>query len=785
MLIRKMIRDMLENKLAYAACVIVMAIGLMTYASMSIVMENLLNAKDSFYNDYKMADVFAQVQSFPRSKLDDFEKIEGIDEADGVIKQDFRVRIGDEADSGYLRVNSFDVHRTQRLNDVHVEEGYSLTEDDLLIWVGKKYVEANGLELNDKLDLIVNGRLQTFTIAGIVQSPEYVYVTRNQADFYPDPKTFDIAYISEDLMEKLLSKTGQVNYLTFSLTEGVSFDDLKPTLESKLKDYGLVSIVEQKDQTSNFMLSSELEQLVSSSKSMPVLFLSISSFILYIMLKRLTEMQRGQIGILKAMGYSNFQIMLHYLGYAVTIGAIGGIVGGILGTLLSMTFTEMYKEFFSFPTLKNAYTYKYMAYGMLISLAFSIFAGYQGSKKVLKLTPSMAMSPETPKRVKNSSIERVGILWNNLTIQGRMAVRNISRSKGRSLFTVLGLVFAFSILVVAWTYNEMVDVMMFDQFHEVQLYDMKVSFLDVQPADEVRNTFYHIDGVQYAETLIELPVQVINGQYEKTTVIIGLTDETKLYRVLDKDKREVDLSRPGLYLSENLANKLHASVGTILRIENPITDDHLLMELVGIIPQYIGANGYANVAYLEEKTHLHNLATTAYLSIDEDKMASIKSELDKSPSVGVVEIPSETMAKLLDLMDSYGFMNYLMAIISVIVGFAIVYNSSVISLSERQRELASLRVLGMSVDEVLQVVSFEQWLLGIVSILIGIPVSYVMMQAMAKSYQTDIYSVPAVIGDNAFTLSVLGTALFIFLSQINVKRKIKRLDIVEVLKERE
>lgn len=785
MLIRKMIRDMLENKLAYVACIVVMAMGLMTYSSMSIVMENLLNAKESFYTQYRMADAFAQVQSYPQNQLSEFEKIPGILKADGVIKQDFRVQMKDEVQSVYLRVNSYDIHESDRLNDVYLSDGYDLTEDDFLIWIGQKFYEANDLKISDKLDLIISGKLYTFTVAGVVQSPEYVYATRNQADFYPDPKTFDIAYVSEDLIEKLLSKTGQVNYLSFDFEEGTSYDDVKPIIESKLKSHGLISLVELKNQTSNFMLSNELEQLVNSAQSMPILFLSISSFILYIMLKRLTEMQRGQIGILKAMGYSNFQIMLHYLGYATTIGILGGVVGGILGTQLSISFTEMYKTFFTFPTLKNEYTYKYFAYGILISLFFSTFAGVQGSKKVLKLTPSMAMSPESPKVVKRSHIEHIKVIWESLTMQGRMAVRNISRSKGRSAFTVLGLIFAFSILVVAWSYNDLVDTMMFDQFNEVQLYDMKVSFLNVQPADDVINQLYNIDGVEYAEPLIELPIQIKNGQYEKTTVIIGLSEETQLYKVLDNDKHEVDLSQDGLYLSENLASQLQVKVGTILRIESPISDDYILMELVGIIPQYIGSNGYANISYLEDKTGLDNLATTAYLNIDESKQDTIRKELDKSPYVGVVEIQAQTLKKFMDLLDSYGFTNYIMAIISIIVGFAIVYNSSVISLSERQRELASLRVLGMSVDEVLQIVSFEQWLLGFVSIVIGIPVSYAMMQAMATSFQTDVYSFPPIIGDNAFVLSVFGTALFIFLSQINVKRKIKKLDIVEVLKERE
>jgi len=785
MLVRKMIRDMLENKLAYIACIIVMALGLMTYSSMSILMENLLSAKDNFYSNYEMADAFSKVQSMPENQLNTFEKIEGIESVEGVLKQDIKVYKPEDSKTGYLRVNTYDISKDRRLNDVLLKEGYSLTENGRLIWIGEKYFKANNLKIDDNIDLIIAGKVQSFKIAGYVISPEYVYATRNQADIFPDSEHFDIAYISENLFEKLTGQNGVVTDVSFKFKEGYDYDELKPEIESKLKNYGLVKLVPLKDQSSNFMLDSELEQLINSSKSMPILFLGISSFILYIMLKRLTEMQRSQIGILKAMGYSSGQILFHYLSYALTIGLIGGILGGILGTWMSRYFTDIYKTFFSFPILMNSHTYKYSLYGILISLFFSGFAGFQGAKRILKLTPSMAMSPEAPKKAKRSSLEKVKLIWSQFTMQGRMAVRNISRSKGRSAFTVLGLMFSFSLMVVAWSYNDIVDVLIFDQFSEVKLYDMKVSYLNIQPSENVENYLYNIDGVYYVENLIELPVQIKNGVNEKTTVVIGLNNDSKMYRVLDKDGKEVNLKEDGIYLSENIANQLEVSIGDVLRVENPISDEFLLLELAGIIPQYIGSNGYANISYLENKTGFNNLTTTSYLKIDDKKQKSIRKELDKSPFVGVIEVPDESKAKINDLLDSFGYMNYVMAIISVIVGFAIVYNSSVISLSERQREFASLRVLGMSVKEVLQIVTFEQWVLGFISIILGIPLSIAMMEGVSVSYQTDVYSFPAVIGDNAFVYAVLGMIVFVVLSQINVKRKIKKLDIVEVLKERE
>lgn len=783
-LFRKMIRDMMENKLAYIACIVVMSMGLMTYSAMSIVMINLTNAMDGFYEDYHMADAFANVQSIPINRVDDLEAIDGIKSASAVLKQDVQVDMNND-ENVYLRLNAYDTSLSTRLNDVYLSDGFDLDDDRLLIWVGDKFFDENDLKINDDIELIYNGRRTTFVVAGRVLSPEYVYVTKDNYDFMPSPKTFDIAYVSKPVLEKLVGRSNEANYVSFLLDDGVTYDEVKETLKTNLKSYGLISLVDREHQSSNAFLAEELKGLESMSQSMPFLFLGISSFILYIMLKRLTETQRGQIGIFKAMGYHNREVFFHYLSYALSIGILGGILGGVLGTQLSTYFTDTYKMFFSLPNIEAAFTYKYTLYGLLISIVFSLFAGYQGTKKILKLTPSQAMSPIAPKSVKPSFLEKIPFFWKNLTMQGKMAVRNLMRSKGRSLFTVLGLLFAFSIMVVSWSYDTLIDEMLFDQFDRVQLYDMKVTFKGIIPAEAAKSELYNIDGVNYVETIIEVPVQLKKGIYEKNTVIMAFDDDNELYRVLDANGHSVDLSQKGLYLSENLAVQMDVSLGDVLRVETPYVEDFITMEVIGIIPQYIGSNGYANISYIEDETGYENVATTAYLKVDESKSDEIRHQLEDGLKIGTVEVEAQTLQKYTDLLDSYGYMSYVLAIISVVVGFAIVYNSSVISLSERQRELASLRVLGMSVDEVLQIVSFEQWLLGFVAVILGIPMSIAMMQGVSSAYQTDLYAVPPSIGEFAFVLSVLGTALFIGLSQMNVKRKIKRLDIVEVLKERE
>lgn len=784
---KKLFRDLKENKMAYIACLIVISIGLMSYAAMSITMDNLNRAKDEFYEEYHFAEGFATVRSMPRSKVQPLSRIEGIEKIEGRLVKDVRVLFPErEDDNVYLRLVAINPTDSTHLNKVQKIQGRELEIDQGNIWIGPKFFEVNGLEIGQKISVVIHGTKNELTVVGTAQSPEFVYPLQNAQSMMPTPEFFDIAYIPYETMDSLFGAGGSINDIIFTLEEGYGFKDVEDELKAKLKKYGFEMAFERKDQLSHGMLQQELDSIDSMAKSVPFLFIGISAIILYIMLKRLVEQQRGLIGTLKAFGYTQKEILFHYLSYSWMIGLAGGIIGGLSGTVLSGAFTELYKEFFQLPNLGNQFSWSYFIMGIILSVLGCLFAGFQGVKGVLKLHPAEGMRPEAPPIGKKILIERIKFLWSSLTVQGRMAIRNIFRSKGRSFFTFIGVVFTFAMMATMISFNDMIDIMIFDQFNKVQTYNVKVSFESPLSTKAVIRELQNKEGIKELETMLEVPATLKNIYHEKGLAILGLYKDSNLYNILDSKGNRVKVPTDGILLSESIAKSLHVEVGDKVQFESPWAKEELIdVNVTGIIPQYLGGNAYMEQERLGSLLDQGGISTSAILKVNKKDIAQLKEDYKTSKEVQSIEESDTALNKYLELLGSYGYMIWIMVLIAVVTGFAIVYNSSIISLAERKKELASLRVLGMTHQEVLEIISFEQWIIGIGGMIMGIPMTFIFKQGMADSISSDLLTMPTYTAPTSFLIALGGTALAIIFAQIHIARNIKKLDLVEVLKERE
>jgi len=785
MLWRKMWRDMAENKIAYIACTIVIAIGLMTYTSMSMSKDHLFAAKDEFYRNYHFADGFAKVKAIPLPRAQSIlTDVEGVDQVNGRLVKEVGV-LTPSLENVYLRLISYDETQRHRLNDVQLLQGSFPKIDSHQILLADKFFKAHALSIGDQIPVVIDGQQVELTVSGSGQSPEYVYTLKEAQAIAPDPRTFEVGYLPYEDMEMLFGQKQMVNDLVFTLKPGVSFADVEGKLKSALKPYQLEALYEAKDQLSNAMLSEELKQLEKMAKSMPILFLAVAAIILYIMLKRLVESQRGQIGTLKAFGYRNSEIISHYLSYGLFIGLVGGVLGGAMGTALSGVMIDLYQSYFSLPNLVAGFSLQYFLYSLLVSTLFCLFASYQGVKGALKLQPAEAMRPPVPIFTKKSMLERLPGFWQMFTMQGRMALRNTTRNKGRSFFTFIGIVFTFSMMACFFSIGNMASEMIMDQFTHVQKQDVKLSFPVPLPRMQTVRELQHVRGVHRVEPMVEVPVSLRFLNHQEDVVALGISNNASLYQVFDKQGERVQLPQTGLMLSEQIAEKLGVKLGDVLEIDSIWAKEKGKVIVERIVPQYIGSNVYMKQDTLLGLLRQGDFATSALLTIDPKELTSFKDQYSTSKFVGNLEIRQEMIAKYEQLLASSTYTLWIMAVISVITGFAIVYNSSIISLAERKRELASLRVMGLTSREVMEIISVEQWFLGLAGVVAGIPMAIAMNQALAKGMGSDLYSIPGTISLEAILQAVVGTVFAIWISQQWVSRKVRKLDLVEVLKERE
>lgn len=790
MLRRKAWRDILENKGVYFACVVVITIGLMVFTSMSVVVESMDRAQKEFYSETHFGDGFISVTGYPENKVNSLTFLPGIDQAEGRIVKDVRLLDQKQDSNRYLRMVSINMTDTPKINQLRLIKGHLPSDNQPEILVDPKFLAANHLVLGDSITANLDGRQVTFFITGTAQSPEFIYIMKNAQDFYPSPEEFGIAYVPLSSLKALVKEKGQVNDLVVTLQSGVDFESVKDSLQAQLKPYGVKSIVPRKDQPSNAILNSEIKQIRTMAKTLPVVFLGVAAIILYTMLRRIIEQQRIAIGTLKAFGFTDREVILHYLTYPLVIGTTGGLIGGLSGVALSFPLTTMYKEFFALPGLKSEFSVKYLLIGLFLSLFFSVLSGVKGSLDILRLEPAQAMRPPAPVTASKTQIEKITWFWQNISAQAQMGIRDVFRSPTRSLFNILGIAVVFSLMTVSWSMQNMTKLLTVVQLEQVQTYDVKIQLSQPASTRLTQQAVAHEAGVSRVEPLLEVPATLKNDWLKKEVALMGLSEDSTLYNILDKSGVRLEVPDHGVLLSEHLANSLKVKAGDFIYVESPLRretldekGENLLVK--GVVPQYVGLNAFMAEKELQRFLRQGEISTSMLVKMDQAEVGQLKSKYRNASNVSSIESLKDTGDKIRKMMDSYGFTTWLLAIMGGIAGFALIYNSSIISLSERKRELASLRVLGMTPREVLRVITSEQWTLYIFGILLGIPMAYGLSLSMAQSMSNDMYSLPAGLPPMALLGAAAGTAFSVLIAQSRAYYKIKSLPYVEILATRD
>ncbi|MFZ5639380.1 MAG: FtsX-like permease family protein [Bacillota bacterium] len=785
MLLRKLWRDIRGNYGAYLACISVLVIGLMLFVSMTLMLESLTGRRDDYYREHSFADGFAKIAGGPAGLADDIGRVPGVRRVVGRIVQDVLVNRTSGEETTTLRLVSFK-SENQPVNRFKLEQGKVPTDRERGMLVSPAFLEANGYRVGDRVPLIFQGREISFTITGTAKSPEYIYEIPGGQTLTPDPKAFGTAFVPYSTLAPLVGMDGRINELSFTLHNGVDFSRVKRPVSRILEHYGLEQVYPRKDQLSASMLDQEITQLKGSATTTPVIFLFVAASILYIMLRRMVEQQRGQIGILKAFGFSNREIMQHYLGYAFLIGALGGLGGSLAGTWFSYVLASLYQQYYNIPNLTGKVSLSYLAAGTLLSLAFSLIAGYQGCKGVLALNPSEAMRPPAPKGGGRTLVERVRVLWQLLSTQTKMAVRNVFRSRQRTILAILGVASAFSMMVASRAMFDATYFFIDFQYERVEKYDLKVSLQ--KPVDKTAGVTAgkHLDGVTGAEPVLEVPVTMSNRWLEKNVSVMGLPEKTTLYRLLTDTGKEVALPSDGLVVSGQLAKMLDIKIGDKVTVKPFLADrqEHLVT-VKKIIPQYVGLGAYMEIDALSRLLNAPPVASAVFLKVDKDKIAGVRKELQGGRNVAGIYDKTKLKAQFEELMESSNTSQYILLGFAFVTGFAIVYNVNLISLSERERELATLMVLGMTEREIGRILIAEQVLLGILAIVFGIPMSYGMLYAIINASGSEIFNMPLVVEPMSITVAILGTVLFLVAAQWRTKGKIGRLSMLDVLKQQE
>ncbi|MCL2223830.1 MAG: ABC transporter permease [Defluviitaleaceae bacterium] len=780
MLYKKVYRSIWKNKRAYIACMFLIAVGIMMRTAMGVAADGLATAKLNFYEEYRLADVWADVGAISQSDAERLRALTGIADVTARTKMEVRAELDGSDEMITLRLISFDPANELRLNDFQMTGMKPLHPQEIAL--NYMFMNANGLDTGDSIRLIVHGRTFTFETTGSFLSPEYVYIAPSFTDILPDNAGFGIAYITAEAMGNITGRHGIANNVLFSLESGYEFEDVRLVLMDALASHGLISLTQREDQLSYAIINMQTESIQGISVSMPLVFMVMAAVVLYLMMKRIIEQERVQIGTLKALGFSNAKVIFHYVCYGAIVGLVGGLVGFAMGAAMSGVYLEMFLEFYVLPELVQPISPTYLLFAMAVSLGTGVLGSLMGAVSVTALIPADAMRPESPKPVKYDIVGKIKPLKFILTSRGQMSLRGILRNPMRSGFVILGVTFSFGLLCVFGSMEHLIDAMIYSQFTDQRLYNVRVTLTHPIAYDRAVEAAYGVRYITQAEGLLQKPVSLTAGHLQVGTVITGVPAYGELYRIFDTNRR-TNYAPPshGIMLTNGLADNLNATAGSLIFFESPFLPDGIYIPVTQIIEQNLGSGAYMELSALSEIFGESPIATA--IIFNTNNLPYIMDYFRNSQFTAAIEDKDTTMRKYYEMMEPYMGIFMVLNIMGALVAFAIIYNTATISLSERKREYATLRVVGLSTNEVCEIMRFEYWVLGFIGMAIGAPFASGLMVAVNNLMDTAMFSMPSTLPAAAYITGILGCSAAIMLSNFSAKRKIAKFDMVEVLKE--
>jgi putative ABC transport system permease protein len=784
-LTRKLWRDLLHLRGQVIAIGLVVACGVATVVTTRTAYDSLVISRAAYYGRYRFADVFASLKRAPEGLAREIEAIPGVAAVQTRIVFDVTLDVPGLREPATGRLVSIPERRVPILNDLHLRSGRWIEpgrRDEVL--VSEAFARANGLREGNAFGAVLNGRWQRLQIVGIALTPEYVYEIRG-TDLFPDNKRFGVMWMSRDAMGPAFEMEGAFNDVVLTLAPGASEAEVITRLDRLLDRWGGLGAIGRGDQISHRFLSDEIAQNRITGTVVPAIFLGVAAFLLNVVLRRLVATQRDQIAVLKAFGYGNASVALHYLGLALVAVAGGALLGSALGLWWGKAIHRIYMDFYRFAAWNFEAGPATFALAVGVAGLAALVGALGAVRAAVALPPAEAMRPEAPARFRSGALERLG-LRHVLSAAARMLVRNLARRPGRAALSTLAMALAVGLLVVGRFFMDSVTALTDFQFRVVQRDDATLAFYEPLPS-RARFDVTHLPGVLRAEPWRAVPVRLRFEHRTKRTALLGIEPGTELRRLVDASLGDVPLPPSGLVLTQRLADMLGVRRGDEVTIEVLEGERaHRRARVAGFVDELIGLSAYIDAAALGDLMREGGSVSGAWLRVDAARQPALYAELKRTPAVASVMLKGVLLQSFQDTVArSMGVFNTVLVSFACVIAFAMVYNTARIALSERARELASLRVLGFTQAEVTWLLLGEQAILTLLAIPVGLALGYLVSAWIVSAYQWELFRLPFVLDSRTAAFAILVTLLAAVGSGLVVGRRISRLDLVAVLKTRE
>lgn len=782
---RKLLRDLWRMRWQVGAIALLIACGVAVAVMAFSAQRALAEAQHAFYAETRFADVFANAKRAPISRARDLAAIDGVVAADVRIMQSGLMDVPGLQRPATARLISLPDDPERSLNQVRLVRGRMPDPTRVGEAVAlKTFMDAAGVRLGESLMATINGREIRLTIVGAVLSPEYVYVPSSES-FMPDDAHQGVVWAPRRTVERAGGMSGAFNSVSLVLASGASLTSVLAKVDRLLAPYGGRAAYARADQPSHAFLDAELKELSTSASILPPVFLIVAASLVHLVVTRLVDAEREQIGLLKAFGYRDRDVAWVYLRMAAAIGLAGALAGGAAGGALGAAIVDLYRAYFRFPVLDAHFNWSAFLTASAVSVAAAAAGSLAAVRRVVAVSPTVAMQPPRPAVYAVTPLDR--LTGGEAFDQGsRMIVRSLERFPGRALLTASGLAASLALLIGTQFLFDGVDQVVDATYYRVQRWSDAISFVEPRDVAAVRDAARR-PGVYAAEPTRVVAARLKAGSRQETVRILGLEPTSDLHRPLDAAGRRVPFEGRGLVLSEALATRLGLGPGETVWTE--ILDGsgpRVLLPITGLARDYSGLTAYMSRAALNRVMGEGDLASGGDLLVAADARPDFYRAIERTPQIIGASSRDDTVASWRLVMAQ----SFRTAIIFYLgfagaIAFGVAYNTCRIALSERGRDLATLQVLGFGPITCAYVLVGELIILSLLAIPVGALGGQALARGLVAAYSRDELRLPAVVNADSYAMAVAVYLGIVVIACALVARRVWALDLVAVLKTRE
>jgi len=742
------------NKTQFISIFLMSILGVFIFAGIGSEWYGLQNTVNSYYKETNFANIWIYGSGFSQEDANAVLKVKGVT---GVQR---RLTIDSIADFENNPAITLHIIEENKISKSKLVEGEEFSFDKDGIWLDSLFAKAKGLEVGDTISLTAYGQTLKEKIRGTVLNPEYVF-SSGKNDVIPNHANFGFAYLSYKELPKELPQIYSELLVT---TDGTTYSKLEEGIDTALS--GHYNVFLTRDNFGSYaMFNQEIKQHKAMGEVFPIAFLAIAMLTILTTMTRIVSNQRTQIGTLKAMGFKKKRILFHYISYGLWISLAGAAIGVVVGPLtLPHLFYGAMQTSYTLPEWKPAISVSSFVMA-LISVIACTLATYLACRSVLKDSPSQTLRPKAPKNMKLGFLEKT-TLWGKLGFNTQWNYRDMFRSKVRSIMAIVGVLGCTALLVCAFGMQDSLKDVVTWQYYDINQYETKFTLSEKITSQQITSIRDQYNG----EVLMEGTIEIKANEKKKTAELL-VTDNVTLIHSENSKRKSIELPNGPVSISYKMATALGVKVGdeiswhiygNELWVTSKIDTIYRTPISQGIT---ITKDGFEKLGYTFVPT---SIITARKISTNIDGVTSIWSKADLTQSY-------ETMTEAMNIMV------YILILGASILAVVVLYNLGVLSFTERQRELATLKVIGFKTKKIRQLLLTQTIWLTAVGIVFGIPCGKWLIYYMI-SFMGDTFDMMTIVSASSLIYSIMGTFLLSVLVNRMFSRKIKSIDMVSSLK---